>query len=121
MCTPVFDSDQTRHETMKRFQNLNANDLYEKSKTAHHQIIQLVAGVHDNPRQVRFRERKEEKHPLRRQSNIINARDGFRARQEIQQAAEMLMIEPESEGDQNETDESNHTEPEADMDDYWIR
>ncbi|KAF5213065.1 hypothetical protein E0198_000580 [Clavispora lusitaniae] len=121
MCTPVFDNDQTRHETMKRFQNLNANDLYEKSKTAHHQIIQLVAGVHDNPRQVRFRERKEEKHPLRRQSNIINARDGFRARQEIQQAAEMLMIEPESEGDQNETDESNHTEPEADMDDYWIR
>lgn len=123
MGAPKFNDGQVALGTMERFNHLNANDLYEKSKTAHHQIILLVTGLlTDAERQFRLHERMGDKHPLRRQSNIISARDGLRARQEIQETADEVMFEQDREDDEsNETDENNNTEPDADLDDYWIR
>lgn len=122
MGTPKFNDGQVALGSMERFDYLNANDLYEKSKTAHHQIILLVTGLQtDAERQFRLHERMGDKHPLRRQSNIISARDGLRARQEIQEAADEVMFEQDQEGESDGTDDNNNTEPDADLDDYWIR
>lgn len=131
MGAPKFNGGLVALGTMERFDHLNANDLYEKSKTAHHQIILLVTGLlADSERQFRLHERMSEKHPLRRQSNIISARDGLRARQDLHQAADEVMFEQdrdeddddeEEEEEASETDENNNTEPDADLDDYWIR
>lgn len=122
MGAPNFNGSQGAQGTMERFDHLNANDLYEKSKTAHHQIILLVTGFLNNTeRQFRLHERMSDKHPLRR-GNMVNARDRVRTRQDILQMADEVMVDREEEDEEEEdTDENNNTEPDADLDDYWIR
>lgn len=80
MATPKEPHSSSRlNGPLERFDHLNANDLYEKSKTAHTQLVSLLGGT---PRAARSGRtpgtRFLENHPLRRLSNVISSRDGTR-------------------------------------------
>lgn len=139
----------SRGSRMERFDNLNANNLYEKSKTALSQITSLVSGhtiSHDSGAQG-GQNRGQERHPLRRMSNIISSRDSTRFGRDVNRggegfgydsADEVAEDEPEREGaraeeeereddaEEQEEDYSSTNEHPSDMDDeniddYWVR
>lgn len=87
MSTPKYEPTRiNRRSPLERFDNLNANDLYEKTKTAHHQIISLLSGTqHDagKPFRVQQYSKAKTKHPLRRSSNIISSRDAVQIRTDV--------------------------------------
>lgn len=123
---------------IERFDLLNANNLYEKSKTALSQITGLVAGhLTGTESQLGAPQRQEERHPLRRMSNIISSRDGSRVRRSVNRGGEGFGYDSadeveESSGenrreDEEEDDASDTNAEQSDLDDvvdideYWVR
>lgn len=80
MATPKDSHSSNRLKgPLERFDHLNANDLYEKSKTAHTQMVSLLSGTQRASRSGHISgSRFLENHPLRRLSHVINSRDGTR-------------------------------------------
>ncbi|KAL6027028.1 hypothetical protein ACNR91_002427 [Candidozyma auris] len=140
----------SRASSMERFDYLNANNLYEKSKTAFSQITGLVSGNAAHEGSQGSGQRSEERHPLRRMSNIISSRDGTRVRRDVNRGGEGFGYdsadevgneeggagnvgvvdehdEEEEEDDEEEDDNSNTNTDESDMgdvvdiDEYWVR
>lgn len=121
---------------IERFDLLNANNLYEKSKTALSQITGLVSGhTSGNEPQAGGPAHSEERHPLRRMSNIISSRDGTRIRRDVNRGGEGFgydsaddVAESSGENRQDEEDDASDTNPEqsdmddvVDIDEYWVR
>lgn len=121
---------------IERFDLLNANNLYEKSKTALSQITGLVSGhASGNEPQAGGPAHSEERHPLRRMSNIISSRDGTRIRRDVNRGGEGFgydsaddVAESSGENRQDEEDDASDTNPEqsdmddvVDIDEYWVR
>lgn len=141
MSTPKYHArGSNKRSPLERFDNLNANDLYEKSKTAHYQILSLVSGVipdQSQPFRAQQHQKKEERHPLRRSSNIINSREGARIRGEVNRGGEgfgygsdedYLHNEEPNEEEEEEVEDDNAEESpntaeaeEEDIDEFWIR
>lgn len=106
--------------TMERFDHLNSNDLYEKSKTAHYQIISLVskhAGEGMKTSRAVNLGGEIETHPMRRASNIVSARDSRIIREAAQTRRNL--------GDRVDSNEHESEDADlgaqSDIDDYWIR
>lgn len=121
---------------IERFDLLNANNLYEKSKTALSQITGLVSGhASGNEPQAGGPAVSEERHPLRRMSNIISSRDGTRIRRDVNRGGEGFgydsadeVAESSGENRQDEEEDASDTNPEqsdmddvVDIDEYWVR
>lgn len=121
---------------IERFDLLNANNLYEKAKTALSQITGLVSGhASGNEPQAGGPAVSEERHPLRRMSNIISSRDGTRIRRDVNRGGEGFgydsadeVAESSGENNQDEEEDASDTNPEqsdmddvVDIDEYWVR
>lgn len=145
MSKPKFKSrGNSKVSSIERFDLLNANNLYEKSKTALSQITGLVSGHatnHESGPPGAGQARTEERHPLRRMSNIISSRDGTRIRRDVNRGGEGFGYDSaddvdesggtERQGDEEEEedeDDASDTNAEqsdmddvVDIDDYWVR
>lgn len=123
MSTPKYEvAKGNERSPLERFDNLNANDLYEKSKTAHYQIVSLLSGTADDQGK-KFRTQQHAKskptHPLRRVSNIISSERNVFARDEAtpegasgSQSAEWARRNEEAVASGDDDEE---------IDEYWIR
>lgn len=80
----AVSSHRRDHIGLERFDHLNSNDLYEKSKTAHFQIMSLVSGSKEG----RARQRPSDRHPLRRLSNISGSHDPPQPRRDVNRGGE---------------------------------
>lgn len=114
-----------RRSPLERFDHLNSNDLFEKTKTAHYQIISLASGRQREQKTFRLTPHADpdEKHPLRRSSNIISSRDSVRIRRDVNRGGEGF-------GYGSDEEYLDAGEPEAtaapaaddadDIDEHWI-
>lgn len=133
MSTPKYEPTRNnRRSPLERFDNLNANDLYEKSKTAHYQIISLLSGTQQGHGKHRGSQHYnvKQKHPLRRSSNIINSRDGERIRREVNRESSNSHVlwedmgtsqhdaQPHVSGAETEASDDNADE---EIEEFWIR
>lgn len=119
MSTPKYEPSRNRKTSLERFDSINANDLYEKLKTAHSQIISLLSGNLQGKHRALF---SKQKHPLRRSSNIISDRDSERIRREVgsESTNDHVLWEerpPEFERDPEASDENGEEE----IEEFWIR
>lgn len=120
-----------RRSPLERFDQLNSNDLFEKSKTAHQQIVLLVSGgpaEHAKLFRVLEIAEPEGKHPLRRSSNIISSRESARIRRDVNRGGEGFGYGSDEEylnddaADRPEIAEVPAAEENEDeMDEHWIR
>lgn len=103
---------------MNRFDHLNSNDVYEKAKAAHYQIVSLVAKRGQTERPLGF-----VNPPLRRSSNIINYREGHTVHHTPRSpVTENEGEESVVEGNSTAPDEYEEAENESEeIDEYWIR
>lgn len=129
MSTPKYEPTRMgRRSPLERFDNLNANDLYEKSKTAHYQIISLISGTQgelDKSLRAQLHKTKQ-KHPLRRSSNIISSRDGRQIRSDIADEGnssiqDYMGYEMEDRDNGNDTEAGSGENEDEEIDEYWIR
>lgn len=140
MSTPKYEPSRiNRRSPLERFDNLNANDLYEKSKTAHYYITSLLSGSPHEPgksHRMANQTKIQSRHPMRRSSNIISNRDGARIRRDINRDSEGLgndsaqQLHPHyAQGEEVAHGNGNDTEAAAsggenddeEIDEFWIR
>lgn len=132
MSTPKLRTKSDKRSALERFDNLNANDLYEKTKTAHMQIVSLVTGVladGGTPYRAQQHQKKEERHPLRRSSNIISSRDSVQIRRDVNRGGEGFGYGSDEEylrGEEANDDEAEPAvaediEEDEEIDEFWVR
>lgn len=121
MSTPKYEvAKGNERSPLERFDNLNANDLYEKAKTAHYQIVSLLSALDPG---LKFRTQQFQKskrtHPLRRASNIVSNENVF-ARSEPQNTTEETGSQSAEQIRRNEEAVASGDD-EEEIDEYWIR
>ncbi|SGZ57247.1 CIC11C00000003096 [Sungouiella intermedia] len=123
MSTPKYEVAKSKERSsLERFDNVNANSLYEKCKTSHQQIVSLLAGTSDDAGK-KFRNQQYPKskrtHPLRRASNV-----SWSQREFYGTSQERLGQVGRSQGEQQERNNEEAVvdgDEEEDFDEPWIR